>query len=46
MTRLQQIGKLFPTLKEVASYDHATFYISLEDIAEADLVKIRACQAS
>jgi hypothetical protein len=46
MTRLQQIGKLFPTLKEVASYDHATFYISLEDIAEADLVKIRACPLS
>jgi hypothetical protein len=43
MTRLKQIGKLFPTLKRaVASYDPATFYIYLEDIAEADLPKIRA----
>lgn len=42
MTKLRQIGKLFPTLKRtVASYDPATFYIYLEDIAEADLVKIR-----
>jgi len=43
MTKLRQIGKLFPTLRRpVASYDHATFFIYLEDIAEADLVKIRA----
>lgn len=43
MTRLKQIGKLFPTLRRaVASYDPATFYIYLEDIAEADLPKIKA----
>jgi hypothetical protein len=43
MTRFKQIGKLFPTFKRtVASYDPATFFIYLEDIAEADLVKIRA----
>jgi hypothetical protein len=43
MARLKQIGKMFPTLnRTVASYDPATFYIYLEDISEADLVKIRA----
>lgn len=43
MAKFRQIGKSFPTLNQaVASYDPATFYIYLEDIAESDLSKIRA----
>lgn len=43
MAKLNQIGKMFPTLnRAVASYDPATFYIYLEDISEADLITIRA----
>lgn len=42
MPKSRQIGKMFPTLnRTVASYDPANFYIFLEDISEADLVKVK-----